>query len=413
MTNSKSDASNITTDNIIKPTLEELSEDERQGLIAWRKQRREEFEVLQWKRDEEDEELYLASFKKDRQGVISPIANLEYVPLNVDINKPAVSKNLFSPEQIAEIQYYVSQGTHNVYDLMTEHSKARENTPGRPSDTQPMSQNRENQITSVIPCPTPIQSAPYSARQPSQVVGPGSLPALPAASHNSAPWMQTAPMANSSLVSAQPPTMEEIAAKFKRELDQMAYERFGFMPKQRNYTKPYPEYFDMQPYPPGYRVPEFSKFNGMDDKSTWEHISQYLAQLGEANHEHHKVRLFSLSLTGTAFSWFSALAPNSIHTWFHLEQKFHEHFYAGEVELKLSHLTSVKQKPDESVSEYVKRFRNTRNRCYSVAMTERDMADLVLNGLKSHLKEKLEGYEFMSAGQVLERALVQESRANV
>ena len=40
------------------------------------------------------------------------------------------------------------------------------------------------------------------------------------------------------------------------------------------------------------------------------------------------------------------------------------------------------------------------------------MADLVLNGLRSHLKEKLEGYEFMSVGEVKERALVQESRAN-
>ena len=99
----------------------------------------------------------------------------------------------------------------------------------------------------------------------------------------------------------------------------MAYDRFGVTLKPRNYTKPYPKYFDLQPYPPGYRVLEFSKFNGVDNKSTWEHISQYLAQLGEANHEHHKVRLFSLSLTGTAFSWFSALAPNSIHTWFHLE----------------------------------------------------------------------------------------------
>ena len=62
-------------------------------------------------------------------------------------------------------------------------------------------------------------------------------------------------------------------------------------------------------------------------------ISQYLAQLGKANHDHIKVHLFSLSLTGVAFSWFSALAPNSIHTWFHLEQKFHEHFYAGQIEL--------------------------------------------------------------------------------
>ena len=55
-------------------------------------------------------------------------------------------------------------------------------------------------------------------------------------------------------------------------------------------------------------MPDFAKFNGLDNKTTWEHVSQYLAQLGEAgNTDPLKVRLFPLSLTGTSFSWFSAL----------------------------------------------------------------------------------------------------------
>ena len=67
------------------------------------------------------------------------------------------------------------------------------------------------------------------------------------------------------------------------------------------------------------------KFNGDDSKNTFEHISQYLAQLGEAGSINKlKVHLFSLSLTGTAFSWFSSLAPNSITLWEQLEQKFHD-----------------------------------------------------------------------------------------
>jgi hypothetical protein len=44
------------------------------------------------------------------------------------------------------------------------------------------------------------------------------------------------------------------------------------------------------------------KFNRDDRKTTWEHVSQYLAQLGEASAiEEIKVRLLSLSLTGNAF----------------------------------------------------------------------------------------------------------------
>jgi hypothetical protein len=79
--------------------------------------------------------------------------------------------------------------------------------------------------------------------------------------------------------------------------------------------------FDTVTYPTGFRLPEFVKFNGDDSKSTFEHISQYLAQLGEAGSVNElKVRLFSLSLTGTAFSCFSSLAPNSITSWEQLEQ---------------------------------------------------------------------------------------------
>ena len=104
------------------------------------------------------------------------------------------------------------------------------------------------------------------------------------------------------------------------------------------------------------------KFNGDDSKNTFEHISQYLTQLGEAGSINKlKVHLFSLSLTGTAFSWFSSLAPNSITSWEQLEQKFHDHFFHGSYELKLSHLTSVKQMRDESVNDYIRRFRDTKN----------------------------------------------------
>ena len=54
-------------------------------------------------------------------------------------------------------------------------------------------------------------------------------------------------------------------------------------------------------------------------------------QLGEAGfNDALRVRLFSLSLTGTAFSWFSLLAPNSIRNWAQLEHKFHDHFFSGE-----------------------------------------------------------------------------------
>jgi hypothetical protein len=43
-------------------------------------------------------------------------------------------------------------------------------------------------------------------------------------------------------------------------------------------------------YPLGWRIPDFIKFSGEDNRTTLEHISQYISQLGEASaHESLKV----------------------------------------------------------------------------------------------------------------------------
>jgi hypothetical protein len=53
--------------------------------------------------------------------------------------------------------------------------------------------------------------------------------------------------------------------------------------------------------------------------------------------------MFHLLLSDTVFTWFTSLAPNYVFTWAQLEQKFHEYFYSGDTELRLSHLTAIKQ----------------------------------------------------------------------
>ena len=94
-----------------------------------------------------------------------------------------------------------------------------------------------------------------------------------------------------------------------------------------------------------------------------------------------------------------------------LEQKFHEYFFNGESKLKLSHLTSVKQKIHGGVAEYIRRFRDIRNRCYSLTISDRDLADLAFTGLLNFHKEKLDGQEFLDVSQVFQKSLANESRA--
>ena len=93
-------------------------------------------------------------------------------------------------------------------------------------------------------------------------------------------------------------------ARMREDLADMFKEKLGFVAgRSQLYRGPYVDAFDLIPYPTSWRVPDFVKFSGDDNRSSWEHISQYIAQLGEVGSSKSlHVRMFSLSLTGTAFS---------------------------------------------------------------------------------------------------------------
>jgi hypothetical protein len=77
-------------------------------------------------------------------------------------------------------------------------------------------------------------------------------------------------------------------------------------------------------------VPDFTKFFRQDNVTTIEHISKFLVQCGEASrNDALKICLFPLSLSGSAFTWFSSLPANSIITWADLEKQFYKHFFTG------------------------------------------------------------------------------------
>jgi hypothetical protein len=106
----------------------------------------------------------------------------------------------------------------------------------------------------------------------------------------------------------------------------------------------------MIPYPRGFQVLDIATFTGDEDKTTYVHIGQFHAQDNDAGITNmHKIRMFLLSLTGAAFNWFTSLPSNSIDSWVSLEQKLHDYFYNGEVELRLSDLTSLRKKYTKTV----------------------------------------------------------------
>jgi hypothetical protein len=141
-------------------------------------------------------------------------------------------------------------------------------------------------------------------------------------------------------------------------------------------------------------------------------VGQFLTQVSDVGiNDMHKIRLFPLSLSDTAFNWFVSMPANSVDMWERLEQKFHKYFYSGEMKLRLSHLVSVRQKNNEGVGEYMRRFRDVRNKCYRLTIEEKDLAELAFTGLSLAPRDKMDGLDFTDLNQVLQRAMLYENRA--
>jgi hypothetical protein len=93
------------------------------------------------------------------------------------------------------------------------------------------------------------------------------------------------------------------------------------------YQRPYPEHVDSVLYPQGFEVPNFTKFTGENAITTMEHIGRFIDQCGKAGSDNLlKLKLFPLSLSNFASTWYSLLAPSSISTWSQMEREFHDYF---------------------------------------------------------------------------------------
>jgi hypothetical protein len=71
-----------------------------------------------------------------------------------------------------------------------------------------------------------------------------------------------------------------------------------------------------------------------------------------------------------------------------LEKPFHNYFFARVHEMKIIDVTILRKRSDEIVAMFIKRFREVRNKCYSLTMNDKLLRVLAFQGLLSSPKEK-------------------------
>jgi hypothetical protein len=78
----------------------------------------------------------------------------------------------------------------------------------------------------------------------------------------------------------------------------------------------------------------------------------------------------------------------------------HTYFYTEIGERKITDLITIKQRADESGVEFLQRFRETRNLCFSLNLMDDQLAALVVKVCCQFGGKKLLGQEFDSLGQL-------------
>ena len=98
--------------------------------------------------------------------------------------------------------------------------------------------------------------------------------------------------------------------------------------------------------------------------------------------------------------------------WADLEKQLHKYFFFGVHEKKINDLVRLRQRNDESVECFVQRLWDVKNKCYSLVLDNRQLADLAFQGLLPHIKDKYASQEFESLSHLVQRISDQDIKVS-
>jgi hypothetical protein len=70
----------------------------------------------------------------------------------------------------------------------------------------------------------------------------------------------------------------------------------------------------------------------------------------------------------------------------------------------------MRQKNNESSSEFIQRFREVRSHCYSLNLSDGQLTELALQGISPLIREKFDSHEFESLAHLVQRVFAFESQ---
>jgi hypothetical protein len=75
------------------------------------------------------------------------------------------------------------------------------------------------------------------------------------------------------------------------------------------------------------------------------------------------------------------------------EQQFHNYFFSAIHEMKITYLTRLKQRNDETIAGFIQRFFEVRNKCFSLNLGDKQLAELAFHGLLPSLRDKYASHD--------------------
>ncbi|KAH7844713.1 hypothetical protein Vadar_030866 [Vaccinium darrowii] len=170
----------------------------------------------------------------------------------------------------------------------------------------------------------------------------------------------------------------------------------------RSYTKPYTQRIEQLKMPENYQPPKFLQFDGMGNPK--QHVAHFVETCSSAGTDGDLlVKQFVWSLKEYAFDWYIDLEPNSIDSWDQLQQDFLNRFFSSRRIVNMTELSNTHQQEDESVIDYINRWRNLSLNCKD-RMSEVSAIEMCTKGMCWSLQYILQGIKPKTFEELATRA---------